>query len=63
MKRQFSDAIREAWGYHDALLHAETHYTPAWHRGPRDTHFDKAYMQGYYNGMDAAKEVANAHHE
>lgn len=55
MTKQFSEKIREAWGYNDALLHAETSYVPAWHSGPRDTHFDKAYVRGYYAGMDAYK--------
>ncbi len=55
MVSKFPDKIREAWGYNDALLHSETRYVPLWHSGPRDTHFDKSYVRGYYRGMDDAK--------
>jgi hypothetical protein len=53
----FSEKIREARGRSNALMHAATHYVPIWRRGPKDKHFDKAYVRGYYAGMDAATEV------
>lgn len=53
----FPPAIREKWGYHDALLHATMPgYVAEWRRGPVDRHFDKAYVRGYYAGIDATKE-------
>ena len=45
------------WGFNDALLHATwPGYVAEWRRGPKDTHFDKAYVRGYYAGIDTAKE-------
>ena len=52
----FSPAIREAWGRSDALLHKQTGYIPLWRRGPKDLHFDKAYMKGYYSVIWGASE-------
>ena len=49
------DKIREAWGYNDALAHADNGFVAVWRRGSRDTHFDSAYVRGYYAGMDAYK--------
>ena len=51
----FAPKIREAWGYNDALLHDELGIVAEWRRGSRDTHFDMAYVRGYYRGMDDAK--------
>lgn len=54
----FSPKIRYNWGYHDALVHATMlGYVAEWRRGPRNTHFDKHYVEGYYAGMNAAKET------
>lgn len=51
-QRRFPDSIRFNWGYWDAKNDKQNHFVPVWHRGPVDKHFDKAYVEGYYRGMN-----------